>query len=247
MRFWASKIDKSWREGRAHLHAARRWLRVEWNLWSRFCGVEIDRRDMEGAWTVMLAFPPIAVWISFGGSFRGGAEARELSLRIHDGAIWWRLWCDPNGWDSGRPRWRDGAWHPIDSLLGRAKYTSVNLATHAVVIPMPEGVYPATATFERCTWKRPRWFARVRDFTKIDIDREGGIPHEGKGENSWDCGTDGLCGYSTEGHNLARAVADGVERMLRYRRKYDGTMFPTYPSPSAPGRAVSSGGEGTTP
>jgi hypothetical protein len=244
LRFDWHSIDDKRTEGRAVM-AGERWsLRAAWNLWSHFCGVEVERDD-EGGWTLMLAFPPVAIWLTFSLGFHGSDE-REVSLRVHDWALWWRFWTDPNSWSRETPRWRDGSWHPLDTFLGRVRYESVDLSTHAVVIPMPEGVYPATASVQRCTWKRPRWFARVREYVKVDIDRRGGIPHEGKGENAWDCGTDGLCGYSTEGSDLAAAVADGVRRMLRYRRKYDGNMWAKYEAPRASpsGEGAAKGGEG---
>jgi hypothetical protein len=230
MRFRWSRRERQ-AEGYAVL-SGRWWsLRAEWDLWSRFCAAEIEG-TYEGAWKLMLAFPPIAVWLTFSLPLRIAPE-REISVSIHDWALWWNFWCDPNCWDSRIPRWRQGAWHPIDTLLGRAEYSKVEVGTHAVLIPMPEGCYPATATFERCTWKRPRWFARVRDFTKVDIGARGGIPHEGKGENSWDCGIDGLCGYSTAGHDLDAAIADGVARSLRYRQRRDGSRWAKYPTPAA--------------
>lgn len=223
-------------QGRAWLNLARLAFRWEWNLWSHFCGVEIER-DYEGSWQLMLALPPVAIWLTIGWGFRG-AEEREISLRIHDWAIWWRFWCDPNGWTAETPRWRDGCWHPLDTFLGRVKYTKQDIETRQIAIPMPEGEYPATAVLQRCTWKRPRWFARTRHFVKVDIGARGGIPHEGKGENAHDCGIDGLCGYSTEGGSFESAIIDGVTRALRYRAKYDGSARAKYPAPPAPEAAL---------
>ena len=87
-----------------------------------------------------------------------------------------------------------------------------------VVIPMPEGVYHGTAKIERRTWKRPLWFAFSRVSTTIDCPR--GIPFAGKGENSWDCGDDGLFGWGAEGPSIEKAIARGVESVLESRRRY---------------------------
>jgi hypothetical protein len=233
MRAFCDRRDGKRTEGYARLYGERWSLRSEWNLWARFCALSLERNS-EGARTVWLAFPPVALWLTLHWGFRR-AEPRELSLRVFDWAIWWRTWSDPNGWDSRRPRWREGCWHPIDMLLGPVKYTTEDLETRQIAIPMPEGEYPATAVRQRCTWKRPRWFARTREFVNVDIRTRGGIPHQGKGENSWDCGTDGLCGYSTEGGSFESAIIDGVARALRSRAKYDGSARAKYPAPAGEG------------
>jgi hypothetical protein len=231
-RWYWSKRDGKRTEGYAVAHLGRRSVRAEWNLWTRFCGIEVER-TYEGAWVITLALPPVALWLTFSGPFRA-YEEREVSLRVFDRALWWNLWCETNCWPPrGVPRWRAGSWHPLDTLLGRAAYSNAEIATHDILLPMPEGCYAAKATFERSTWKRPRWFARVRDFTKVDIGARVGIPHGGKGENSWDCGIDGLCAYSTEGHDLDAAIGDGVARSLRYRQRRDGSRWAKYPAPSS--------------
>lgn len=225
-----SRIDGKWWEGRAVLSEGRRGrLRAEWNLWAHFCGVAL-RRNESGSWTLFLAFPPVALWLTLSVGWRPGTQ-REVQVWIHSWALWWNFWIDPDVWDSRTPRWRQGWWHPIDTLLGSTEYSKVDLQRHAIAIPMPEGCYPATATFQRCTWKRPRWFERTRLFTEVSIEARGGIPHEGKGESAYDCGIDGLCGYSVEGHDIDAAIADGVRRSLAYRQRRDGNRFAKYPRP----------------
>jgi hypothetical protein len=56
----------------------------------------------------------------------------------------------------------------------------------------------------------------VRDGVKLDI--PGGIPHNGKGENSWDCGDDGLWGCG--GDTVEEAIGHAVSSVLRSRRRY---------------------------
>ena len=87
-----------------------------------------------------------------------------------------------------------------------------------VVIPMPEGIYHGTAKIELATWKRPLWFAKTQISTSIDCPK--GIPFAGKGENSWDCGDDGLFGWGAEGDVVEHAIAHGVEIVLTNRRRY---------------------------
>jgi hypothetical protein len=241
--FWGREHRFPW-HGRAWLRALGRTFRACWDLWGHLCGLGLTFNGDEQTVTIFVAFPPVSLWFTMSARLWQslGYASREIEVRVHSGALWWSIWRDEMaGWDSSVPRWRQGAWHPLDTLLGRAAYSKVEMGTHAVLIPMPEGCYPATATFERCTWKRPRWFARVRDFTRVDVGARAGIPHEGKGESSWDCGIDGLCGYSTEGHDLDAAIGDGVARSLRYRQQRDGSRWAKYPTPAA------AAAEGTAP
>jgi hypothetical protein len=228
--FWGRSHRFPW-HGRAWLGR----LGACWDLWGSFCGigVEFDGGDREV--TFFVALPPVSLWFTVGRVrfWKSlGYGSREIRIGVHDWAVWWTVWRDEMaGWDRSVPRWRQGSWHVLDTLLGSTRYSNVDLETHEIAIPMPEGSYRARATFERSTWKRPRWFARVRDFTKVDVLAPGGIPHEGKGENSWDCGADGLCGYSVEGHSLTKAIARGVESSLRSRQRYDGNVNAKYPAP----------------
>ena len=106
-------------------------------------------------------------------------EAREVRVAWHDGALWWALWTSPMEWSSRTPRWRDGHCAPVDWLLGRRRYTATTVGTRAAVIPLPEGVYPATLTFQDEAWRRPRWpWAHHRATTQIEI--PGGVPVPGK-------------------------------------------------------------------
>jgi hypothetical protein len=57
-----------------------------------------------------------------------------------------------------------------------------------------------------------------------DVEIPGGIPFNGKGENSWDCGTDGLFGSSfpidvLEG-SVSKCIGKVVENVMDSRFKY---------------------------
>lgn len=160
---------------------------------------------------------------------RYGYNERELSLRFFDYGVWWHLWADPNNWSSKTPRWRDGSWHYLDTLLGKSVYSSESIAGADVLIPMPEGAYPATVKLTLDTWKRPRWLART--LRRASVDMKTPIPHEGKGENSWDCGKDGLYGLSTCADTFEEAISKTTESALKSRRRYDGDVMAKYPAP----------------
>lgn len=70
------------------------------------------------------------------------------------------------------------------------------------------------------TWKRARWFTHKNVRASVDI--PAGIPHPGKGENSWDCGEDRTYGLTTKADTVEKAIAAVVESSLRDRRRYGG-------------------------
>lgn len=145
---------------------------------------------------------------------------RNIGCCFHSGGFWWQVWRGNfASWSRAVPRWRQGHIDFADVLLGKWKHThEVLKADIPVVVPMLEGPHYAVASFERRTWKRPRWFTKVRLYTEVKVPK--GIPFAGKGENSWDCGDDGLFGYAIEGHDIPKAIALGVESVLRSRERY---------------------------
>jgi hypothetical protein len=185
--------------------------------------------DNEDGQRLHVALPPFSFWLAL--PLWSVREDREVDVSIHNATIWWSIWRDPMGeWSRKVPRWREGNWCPVDTFLGRHKYTSHELSTRSVVIPMPEGSYLATVKLTRDVWKRPRWpFAR--EVFRATIDVPTGIPHEGKGENAWDCGKDALYGLTCRAATVDQAIARTVERVLASRRKYDGDVMAAYPPP----------------
>lgn len=109
---------------------------------------------------------------------------------------------------------------PADRLLGRRECTTEIVGRGDALVPMPEGVYPATWERERRTWRRARlpWALQTR--TDVSLNIEPGIPVPGKGENSWDIEDDAVCG--TGGGSVAAAVGNAVASATRQRRQYAG-------------------------
>lgn len=211
-------------------------FRVEFYWWTHFAHASIRTHDSE--WTLALALPPLAIWLTLDGFGLWHPQKRcvatwespqrefwipddrECGVSFHDWTLRINPWSLSMEWSSSDPWWVRGlSFNVQDFMLGRTRYRSETLRDGIPLkIPMPEGVYPAVAKIERCTWKRPRWFGRTRTYVSVDVPK--GIPFAGKGENSWDCDDDGLFGYSSEGDSLDRAVAKGVESVLSSRRKY---------------------------
>ena len=107
-----------------------------------------------------------------------------------------------------------------DLLKGRSKYFNEVLETRDLEIPMLEKSYPCTIKLERRTWTFPRWFKIVNYGADIQI--PGGIPFPGKGENSWDCGDDGLWGMSCNAKTIPEAIAKVVQSVYETRIKRGG-------------------------
>lgn len=197
----------------------RAWLgrwRAEWKIPCRHAGISFDVDD-EGA-TFHLGLLLFSVYLSWEGLRR--YPGREFKVYFMDGGLWFALWSDP------MQSCRDDPWYrrmhvfrPLDLLLGRRQYSSDPYETRDVLIPMPEGAYPATVTMSRDTWKRPRSPFR-RTVVRADIKCERGIPFEGKGENSWDCGEDAAHGLCTPAENVEDAIGKMVATVMRDRRRY---------------------------
>lgn len=227
------------REGRTGWRAwwhfnDRSCFHTEVNWWTHFCHLNVEVTD-EG-WKFSIAVPPVAIWLCLDGfglwqpkrkhvfTWDNNREVwltdrREFNLAVHDWTIRFVPWGRWGEWVTADPWWIRGvSFNLPDVLLGRHRYARETVRRDMQVpIPMPEGCYWGTASFERATWKRPRWFRMTRLSTKVDVAK--GVPFAGKGENSWDCGDDGLFGYSVEGHDLDKASAHGVEVVLSQRRK----------------------------
>ena len=120
-------------------------------------------------------------------------------------------------------------------ILGNQTTTTETVEMGLTNVPMPEGNYAASWEKKRRTWRYKRWPGRlidivrgprVRDYVTLDI--AGGIPFEGKGENSWDCGMDGLFGCG--GRTVEDAVGHAVSSVLRSRERYGGPHNLTQPT-----------------
>lgn len=200
-----------WRHGRTWIFGYR--FAIEWLLPGKALGVSIDL----GGFSIRT--PLASLYVS--STRRESFGARELSIYWNDGCLWI---CHPFERDGGLevrssdPWWKKAiCLHVVDWLIGRARYEDVKELPFEAIVPMPEGSYKAIATPSRATWRR-RWYwpDRVRDSVWLEI--PGGIPHSGKGENSWDCGDDGL--YGIGGDTIEDAIANAVRTSLRNRRRY---------------------------
>ncbi len=227
------------REGK---HGVRAWwhfgdrgcIHTEFYWWSHRCGLGVSSDD-EG-WTFHAALPPLAIWLVFDGcglwlpkrlvDFNWETpprqvllpDSRQCDFSISDWTIRFVPWGRTMEWSSKDAWWVRGVRVDLkDLFFGRMRCDRAILEENIpVVIPMPEGVYQGVIRRERWTRKRSRWFGETQESVWLEIPK--GIPHAGKGENSWDCGDDGLFGIG--GDNVEDAIANAVRSVLRDRRRY---------------------------
>lgn len=194
---------------------------VELSWSSRHCLASFGYHE-EGGWGFTLAFAPLflSVGVEVSRPFRL-RRSREIQVSFHGGAMWWHLWCDPWGDERRWSKLRYGSFHFDDFLLGRSKCERSTIEERQVLVPMSERSYQATAKLVLYEWKRPRWFTKRMKRCEINVPE--GIPHEGKGENSWDCGTDATFGITTgECYSIPQGVGILVGSVLRDRVRYGG-------------------------
>lgn len=150
----------------------------------------------------------------------------SLSLDLREMIFHGSLWVNMNG----EPRKRSFYWVIPDIIFGRRQYSEKVLQEGGVDIDMPEGVYKATFKRFISYWKRPRWFG-VQSLHRISMDIPVGIPHEGKGENSWDCGMDATFGVTMpadENESIYDIAKRFAMSCLKTRQKYGSLHSPDY-------------------
>jgi hypothetical protein len=162
------------------------------------------------------------------GRFQAWEADREVRVDCHDGKIWWNFWTPAQSWSSTTPKWRNGAFGPLDDLFGDERVQSRQsiYSEEGVEIPMPEGVYPAKVCIERISvgrkhlpFREYRFLATINPFKPV--------PVPGKGENSWDCDEDAVYEMTCpiERNDVTLAIAAFVQSVLNSRRRYGGTRW----------------------
>lgn len=217
-----------------HLSTERkhRCVSVEFYWWSPRFGVSVGTDD-EG-WNLALRLPPVALYLSLEGlrlwqphrkhvfTWDNNREVwlpdrRECEVTIHDWTLRVTPWGRWGEWHSADPWWIRGVTLDFRRLaLGNRVYHAEELALVPCVVPMPEGSYHAVAKVQRVTRGFQRWVKRTGQEVTLDIPK--GIPFAGKGENSWDCGDDGLFGIG--GNSIDDAIRRAQESVAESRRRH---------------------------
>jgi hypothetical protein len=234
---------QGWKWGRAWLdfHSGRRHreVRFEWVLFPRIssdlgvrlgASIGLGSQGSEDGFTAHVQLGFASLYFGLDGFLPGldGYEDKEVSVSWFARALHWNLWTPTDSWDSKTPKWRNGTFDPTDFLLGPTRCTEEEIRPpESVLVPMPEGVYPGVVKFERRTWKRPRWpwVSHSRESAWIDMADGRGVPVPGKGENSWDCGEDAICGTGADEPTPEAAIASVVKAALKARRRHGGANW----------------------
>lgn len=227
---WQSLAEtsrKQWKyaHGRCWIAVFSWFFRIEWHLWSNHCHLSADVGGDEEQLQFSVAVPPVAVWFAIQAPLLRRLvpeRTREMQLSMFEWSIRLVLWGREHEWIRSDPWWVRGVHLDLkDAILGKAKFTSTETAPEVPIeILLDDRIYTGTAKFERCTWKRPLWFTKVRDSVWINMDQGHGLPHAGKGENSWDCGDDALCGFGVNGSNVEEAIQHGIDTVNGYRKRW---------------------------
>lgn len=200
--------------------------------WWRFYGVTLGPDD-EG-WNLSIRVPPFALYLSL--EHRGlwtpqrkciaiwdsdrefwVTDRREFDVSISDWTLRFTPWGRWGEWNSRDPWWIRGISFDVRHfVLGKRVYLAEELALVPCHVPMPEGNYPAVAKVQRVTRGFERWFKRTGQEVTLNIPK--GIPFAGKGENSWDCGDDGLFGIG--GDSIDHAIRRAQEAVHESRRRH---------------------------
>ncbi len=223
-----------------------------WNFWDHFCGCRLKTCGEESDLSFFMGFPPVALWFSVGGliprpkmdddaRYAGRRDdksdmkafhewyscqpgERETGIKIFDWAIWFDFWQKTMESSSGTPWYRSFAFHPIDFLLGRYKYSEKPLYEEDVEVPMPEKVYKGHVKIYESSWKRPNWPFTKR-MIRSTIEVPGGLPHAGKGESDYDCGDDAIHAQHGPAKTPKEAVESIIKSVMRNRKNYGNASF----------------------
>lgn len=186
-------------------------------------GVRVPRKWLAG-WVyhrreVSLTAPYVAgIWALLRVGWDQGLDGMEdyyRGARERGEDLIWSEAATRQGWEIRlRPRL-------LDRIFGRVVYSKQESDPEPIVIAMPEGRYPATATRRRQTWKRPR-SPRARSGYSWTVSVEGGLPVPGKGENSWDCGDDAIysSSFPDDGISAAEAGRRMADSAMKTRSRY---------------------------
>lgn len=150
----------------------------------------------------------------------------KINDRALDFNIWFRdgfpisinLMSNTMGWKRG-----DWKWCPNISRKLKGKFTvsEKTIEERDILIPMPEKSYKGHAVLADWTWHYKRWFPKT--IRRCEIEILEGIPHPGKGENSWDCEDDATFSLTTgKVRTIAEAVGKLVSSVLESRVKNGG-------------------------
>ncbi len=118
-----------------------------------------------------------------------GAGERQIGISFHGWDFWWIIWMNPWEWNSKDPWYRHGNTHFTRWVLGKHTVDWKELESRVFILPFLEGNYNVRIVKKARTDRWQRWFTKKSIAWEAVPDVP--VPHEGKGENSYDLDEDG--------------------------------------------------------
>lgn len=178
----------------------RRWL-SPWMIHDRVFGVRLGYIG-DIAW-VLIAHAAWAEDCGMTGFYR-----RQKPRKYTDAQLW-------PGWEI-KIRWP----RVLDWIFGRSKHEVRIVAETPVRFQMDGREVEATVRVEARENRRPRWPWAYRKSIGSWIEVPKPPQFAGKGENSWDCGDDGIYGMGSRETSPAAVVGDYIKAVLESRERY---------------------------
>jgi hypothetical protein len=170
-------------------------------------------------------------------------DTRVFKIYWYEWAIWWTFWMPRDRWDSTDPRWRCKSIDFRDLLRGKHTCSWKQMDVQEFLLPFLEGAYRVTVIKKLRTDSYRRWFTKTSISYEIKAGYWGSgktgevptnewiecpIPHEGKGESSYDQDEDGTYSMSMHSSSLERKEQSSLydvalyfwTRMMQQRKKY---------------------------
>lgn len=156
-----------------------------------------------GVWLTFQCFLPTSWFPSYeSGTYGRLPGERAFKIYWFEWALWWNFWMPEDEWNSTDPKWRRGSIHFDDLILGKRTVRWEPIDRARFYLPFFEGCYQVVVTKKLLIEKWPRWFTRKS--VSFEVEAPTGIPHEGKGENSYDQGEDSTYAMSFHSRGLPR-------------------------------------------
>lgn len=148
-----------------------------------------------------------------------GYDGRIYELSLSEEYFTLDFHRDDYGYSEG---WKGIHWmfNWKEFLYGKWEYKSEIIDNKRILVPMPEGNYPATVEIKKVSRGYKRSKKQLTSNYQIDLDIP--IPYEGKGENGWDCEEDGTYSSNIMANSLEEAIQNLVDSSLKYRVRYGG-------------------------
>jgi len=182
----------------------------------------------------------IGLWLSFyTNTHRKYDNERRISISWHDASLWWQFWTPIDSWSSKTPKWQHGNFDFRSLIQGKHNCRYETLDKQKFLCPMIEGNYEIEIEQKMRYDEYKRWPTSKMLYYEVKAGYYGadnkfievGIPLEGKGENSWDCGEDATFGSSfgntkeRQVRTIEEAYCYFVSHMLSSRIRYGGNNW----------------------